>query len=51
MLNSFNQAVNFKITNGLFEDFKNRIKAVCNETKKKDWFNTPEFEAIIKRLK
>jgi hypothetical protein len=50
MLNSFEQAVKFMITNGILEDFKTRIRAVNKETKLQKWHNTAEFNAFIERF-
>ena len=50
MLNSFEQAVAFLISNGIFEEFKSRIIAIDNETTRQNWINKEEFSAIIERF-
>lgn len=46
MLNSFKQAVDFIIANGMAGEFKPRILAVYKETLRQDWENAKEFERI-----
>lgn len=50
MFNSFEQAVNFVISNGMLKDFKTRILAIHNNTVLQKWYNEPEFNAVIERL-
>jgi hypothetical protein len=50
MLNSFEQAVTFLISNGIFSEFKKRIIAIHDETVAQKWKNKSEFQAIIERL-
>lgn len=50
MFNSFEQAVKFMISNGILEEFKNRIVAISDETMKQKWYNKEEFNAIIERF-
>ena len=50
MLNSFEQAVIFFISNGILEEFKTRIIAIDNETTRQNWINKEEFSAIIERF-
>ncbi|RKS94130.1 hypothetical protein BC952_1999 [Flavobacterium limicola] len=50
MLNSFEQAVIFLISNGILNDFKPRIIAIHDETIVQKWYNEPEFNAIIERF-
>lgn len=50
MFNSFEQAVNFVISNGILKDFKTRIIAIHNNTILQKWYNEPEFNAVIERL-
>ena len=50
MFNSFDQAVVFLISNGMFNEFKSRIHSIHNETIEQKWFNEPEFNAVIERL-
>ena len=50
ILNSFEQAVNFIVSNGIFNDFKLRINAIQNETSEQKWKNKYEFEAILEKI-
>lgn len=50
MFNSFEQAVTFFIANGILNEFKSRIFAINEETSKQNWFNNPEFNAIVERF-
>lgn len=50
MFNSFEQAVTFFIANGILNEFKPRIFAVNEETSRQNWFNNPEFNAIVERF-
>jgi hypothetical protein len=50
MLNSFEQAVRFMITQGILEDFKPRLEAINQESFRQNWFNKSEYEAIIERF-
>lgn len=50
MLNSFEQAVKFMISNGILEEFKTRIQAISNESMRQNWFNKEEFGAIVDRF-
>lgn len=50
MFNSFEQAVEFIISNGIYLEFKLRIHSIYLETKLQKWFVTSEFERIISRL-
>jgi putative NIF3 family GTP cyclohydrolase 1 type 2 len=50
MLNSFEQAVIFLIANGILNEFLSRIIAINNETIQQNWYNKPEFNAIVERL-
>lgn len=50
MVNSFEQAVNFIISNGIAPDFKARIFAIAEEVKRQRWENRYEFERIIELL-
>lgn len=50
MFNSFEQAVTFFIANGILNEFKPRIFAINEETSKQNWFNNPEFNAIVERF-
>lgn len=47
---SFKQAVIFMIANGTLNEFKSRIVSISDETRRQDWFNKQEFEAIIDRF-
>ncbi|MCA1919671.1 hypothetical protein B0A79_24120 [Flavobacterium piscis] len=50
ILNSFEQAVNFVISNGILYDFKDRILAVKQETIQQKWKNKYDFEAILEKI-
>ena len=50
MLNSYEQAVIFMITNGIVADFMGRIRAIDNETVVQRWKNQAEFSAIMERF-
>ncbi|WP_413998362.1 DUF6155 family protein [Flavobacterium sp. W1B] len=50
MLNSFEQAVQYLISNGILADFKSRIKSIQNEAFEQKWKNKSEFKMIIERL-
>jgi hypothetical protein len=50
MLNSFEQAVNFVISNGILNEFKVRIIAIQKETLQQKWKNKYEFEAILDKI-
>ncbi len=50
MLNSFEQAVKFMISNGILEEFKTRILAISNESMQQNWYNKEEFGAIVDRF-
>lgn len=50
MFNSFEQAVEFIISNGIYAEFKTRIGSIFQETVEQKWINLYEFERIISRL-
>ncbi|WP_163410947.1 DUF6155 family protein [Flavobacterium ajazii] len=50
MLNSFEQAVNFAISNGILGEFKARIIAIQQETIQQKWKNKYDFEAIVDKI-
>lgn len=50
MLNSFEQAVNFSISNGILPNFKERILAIQQETIQQKWKNKYDFEAILEKI-
>jgi hypothetical protein len=50
MFNSFEQAVEFIISNGINAEFKTRIGSIFQETVDQKWINQYEFERIISRL-
>ena len=50
MFNSFEQAVEFIISNGVYAEFKTRIGSIFQETVDQKWINQYEFERIISRL-
>lgn len=50
MFNSYEQAVEFIISNGIYAEFKTRIGSIFQETVDQKWINQYEFERIISRL-
>ena len=50
ILNSFEQAVNFVISNGILNEFKARIIAIQKETLQQKWKNKYDFEAILDKI-
>ena len=50
MLASFQQAVDFFITNGILNEFKSRVVAIKEEAIRQNWFNQHEFEVLIEKL-
>ena len=50
ILNSFEQAVNFVISNGVLSEFKARIIAIQQETIQQKWKNRYEFETILDKI-
>ncbi|CAM3719338.1 DUF6155 family protein [Flavobacterium chungbukense] len=50
IFNSFDQAVNFIISNGIFNDFKLRINSIYEETLQQKWKNKYDFEAILDKI-
>ncbi len=50
LFNSFEQAVNFMIANGILDAFKPRIHAINKEAIKQNRFNSEEFLAVIERF-
>jgi phosphotransferase system IIB component len=50
MFNSFEMAVQFVVSNGIYYEFKTRILNIQDETKNQAWENSPEFERIVSRL-
>ncbi|MBZ4035126.1 DUF6155 family protein [Flavobacterium sp. 17A] len=50
IFNSFEQAVNFIISNGIFNDFKLRINGILEETMQQKWKNKYDFETILDKI-
>jgi hypothetical protein len=50
MLNSFEQAIDFIISNGIWSEFKSRIHEIHLETLQQKWKNEPQFSSILERL-
>jgi hypothetical protein len=50
MLNSFEQAIDFIISNGIWSEFKSRIQGIHLETLQQKWKNEPQFSSILERL-
>ncbi len=50
MLNSFEQAVNFIISNGILAEFKARILEVQQQTLQQKWKNRYDFETILDKI-
>lgn len=50
IFNSFEQAVNFSISNGILSDFRERIIAIEQETIQQKWKNKYDFKAILDKI-
>ena len=50
MFNSFEQAVNFIICNGILPEFKTRILEIQQQTIQQKWKNKYDFEAILDKI-
>lgn len=50
ILNSFEQAVNFIISNGILSEFKARILEIQKQTIQQKWKNKYDFEAILDKI-
>ncbi|WP_026729828.1 DUF6155 family protein [Flavobacterium denitrificans] len=50
MFNSFEQAINFLISNSILSDYKARINAIYDETVQQKWKNRYDFEAILDKI-
>ncbi|OXA81607.1 hypothetical protein SAMN05444397_108167 [Flavobacterium aquidurense] len=50
MFNSFEQAVNFIISNGILSEFKSRILEIQQQTIQQKWKNKYDFEAILDKI-
>ncbi len=50
MFNSFEQAVQFLIANGILTEFKSRITAIFEEITEQKWKNKNDFLQIIERI-
>ncbi|WP_426485116.1 DUF6155 family protein [Flavobacterium sp. 2] len=50
IFNSFEQAVNFLISNGILTEYKARIIAIHDETVQQKWKNKYDFEAILDKI-
>lgn len=50
MSNSFDQAVQFSIANGIFSEFNSRIRAISEETIAQKWKNKSDFLLILERI-
>jgi len=50
MHNSFEQAVQFLIANGILSEFKSRIKAIYDEILQQKWKNRSDFLLIMERI-
>ncbi|MBE8724689.1 DUF6155 family protein [Flavobacterium hungaricum] len=50
IFNSFEQVINFVISNGILTDFKLRIEGVLNETMQQKWKNRYDFETIFDKI-
>ncbi|MDX6182931.1 DUF6155 family protein [Flavobacterium sp. Fl-77] len=49
IFNSFEQAVNFIISNGILSEFKSRIVAIHEETTQQKWKNKHDFEVVLEK--
>jgi len=50
ILNSFEQAVNFVISNGILNEFKSRIIEIEQQTIQQKWKNKHDFEVILDKM-
>jgi hypothetical protein len=50
IFNSFEQAVNFLIVNGILNEFKARVNSIQEETIHQKWKNKYEFEAVLDKI-
>ena len=50
MFNSFEQAVNFIISNGIIAEFKTRIKEIHSRTSVQKWYNESDFKRIVEQF-
>lgn len=50
IFNSFEQAVNFVISNGILIEFKARIEMIHQEILQQKWKNKYDFEAILDKI-
>ncbi len=50
MFNSFVQAIDYMIENGILYEFKTRILAIKEETVRQKWYNSHDFILSIERL-
>jgi len=50
MFNSFEQALNFTISNGIITEFKNRLIGICDEVLQQKWPNLSDFKRAITLL-
>ena len=50
MLNSFDQAVQFLIKNGILSEFRSRLNAIFQETIEQKWKNKKEFLQIMTQI-
>lgn len=48
--NSFEQAVNYVIANGILPDYRSRIGAIYQEASRQKWENRYEFERVMEQL-
>ena len=50
IFNSFEQAVNFVISNGILSEFKTRILEIQQQTIQQKWKNKYDFETILDKI-
>jgi hypothetical protein len=50
MFNSFEQAVNFIISNGIVTEFKTRIREAYRKASLQKWYNEPDFKTIVEQF-
>jgi len=50
IFNSFEQAVNFVISNGILAEFKTRILEIQQQTIQQKWKNKYDFEAVLEKI-
>ncbi|MGL5111286.1 MAG: DUF6155 family protein [Flavobacterium sp.] len=50
LFNSYDQAVTFCVTSGIYQEFSNRIEGICIETRTQKWRNASDFEYLLQKI-